>query len=143
MTAVPTTPFELIRRPSEIDLFRFSAVTWNAHRIHYDAPYAASEGLPGVVVQAHLHGAYLAQAALKWGGPGARLRQLTWRNTSPAVAGDELTVRLTVTSWQHTDDHHLADVALEELNAMGTRCVVGSASVALRVASPAERMDRP
>ena len=31
----------------EIDLFRFSAVTWNAHRIHYDAARAARRGAAG------------------------------------------------------------------------------------------------
>jgi 3-methylfumaryl-CoA hydratase len=36
-------------------LFRFSALTFNAHRIHYDRPYAMSEeGYPGLVVQGPL-----------------------------------------------------------------------------------------
>jgi 3-methylfumaryl-CoA hydratase len=36
-------------------LFRFSALTFNAHRIHYDRPYATSEeGYPGLVVHGPL-----------------------------------------------------------------------------------------
>ena len=35
---------------SPLLLFRFSAITFNSHRIHYDAPYAAAEGYPGLVV---------------------------------------------------------------------------------------------
>ncbi len=36
-------------------LFRFSALTFNAHRIHYDRPYAtAVEGYPGLVVHGPL-----------------------------------------------------------------------------------------
>ena len=36
-------------------LFRFSAVTFNAHRIHYDRPYATeTEGYPGLVVHGPL-----------------------------------------------------------------------------------------
>lgn len=36
-------------------LFRFSALTFNAHRIHYDRPYAMSEeGYPGLVVHGPL-----------------------------------------------------------------------------------------
>jgi acyl dehydratase len=31
-------------------LFRFSALTYNAHRIHYDLQYARAEGYPGLVV---------------------------------------------------------------------------------------------
>lgn len=37
----------------EIDVFRFSAVTFNSHRIHYDHPYATQvEGWPSLLVQA-------------------------------------------------------------------------------------------
>ena len=43
-------------------LFRFSALTYNGHRIHYDQPYAtAVEGYPGLVV----HGPLLALLALE------------------------------------------------------------------------------
>jgi 3-methylfumaryl-CoA hydratase len=43
--------------PGTVDLFRFSAVTFNSHRIHYDAPYATGEeGYPGLVV----HGPFTA-----------------------------------------------------------------------------------
>jgi 3-methylfumaryl-CoA hydratase len=38
--------------PTERDLFRFSAATFNGHRIHYDLPYAREiEGYPSLVVQ--------------------------------------------------------------------------------------------
>ena len=43
-------------------LFRFSALTFNAHRIHYDRPYAtAEEGYPGLVVHGPLTAVLLAQ----------------------------------------------------------------------------------
>lgn len=43
-------------------LFRFSALTFNAHRIHYDRPYARDvEGYPGLVVHGPLTAALLAQ----------------------------------------------------------------------------------
>ncbi|MSP82029.1 MAG: acyl-CoA dehydrogenase [Alphaproteobacteria bacterium] len=41
--------------PDPVLLFRFSALTFNAHRIHYDAPYATSaEGYPALVVHGPL-----------------------------------------------------------------------------------------
>ena len=41
--------------PDALTLFRFSALTFNSHRIHYDALYAAAvEKLPGLVVQGKL-----------------------------------------------------------------------------------------
>ena len=39
------TPFQL---------FRYSAVTWNPHRIHFDEPYAREEGHDGVALHSHL-----------------------------------------------------------------------------------------
>jgi 3-methylfumaryl-CoA hydratase len=46
--------------PSTVDLFRFSASTFNAHRIHYDLPYARGvEGYPELVVQGPLIAAKL------------------------------------------------------------------------------------
>jgi 3-methylfumaryl-CoA hydratase len=48
-------------RPDEPQLFRFSAITFNAHRIHYDRPYAtAVEGYPGLVVHGPLTSMNLA-----------------------------------------------------------------------------------
>lgn len=42
-------------QPNEVTLFRYSAVTFNSHRIHYDLPYAtAVEGYPGLVVHGPL-----------------------------------------------------------------------------------------
>jgi 3-methylfumaryl-CoA hydratase len=40
-------------------LFRFSAFTFNGHRIHYDAPYAAVEGYPGLVVHGPMQAALM------------------------------------------------------------------------------------
>ena len=52
----------LVKRPGHVDLFLFSAITWNAHRIHYDAEFSRNdEKLPDVVVQRSLHGCYLAE----------------------------------------------------------------------------------
>jgi 3-methylfumaryl-CoA hydratase len=51
---------------TEAALFRFSALTFNGHRIHYDRPYAtAVEGHPGVVVHAPLLALLLLDAATR------------------------------------------------------------------------------
>jgi 3-methylfumaryl-CoA hydratase len=47
-------------RPDTVELFRFSAVTFNSHRIHFDLPYAREEEkYPGLVVQGPLIAAKL------------------------------------------------------------------------------------
>lgn len=65
-------------------LFRFSALTYNAHRIHYDRDYATkSEGYPGLVVHGPLQAVLLADAA-SGAAPGMRLSSFNFRSTAPA-----------------------------------------------------------
>ncbi|WP_085726550.1 MaoC family dehydratase N-terminal domain-containing protein [Pseudomonas sp. R37(2017)] len=72
--------------PSPVTLFRYSAVTCNAHRIHYDEPYAtAVEGYPGLVVHGPLI-ATLTVAAFCRANPDARLRQFSFRGLRPLIA---------------------------------------------------------
>jgi hydroxyacyl-ACP dehydratase HTD2-like protein with hotdog domain len=103
-------------------------VTWNAHRIHYDQARAAAEGLPGLVVQAHLHGAWLAQVARSVGGPSARLRTFSWQNRAPVVAGDCVQVTGTVDEV----DGPLVSLSLTETGEDGGVRVEGKASVEVR-----------
>jgi 3-methylfumaryl-CoA hydratase len=51
-------------KPDPVLLFRFSALTFNAHRIHYDRPYTvATEGYPGLVVHGPLQALLLLELA--------------------------------------------------------------------------------
>ena len=93
----------MVRTPTEVQLFRFSAATSNPHRIHFDLPYAQSEGYPGVVVQSHLHASFLAQAVCDWAGSRSRLKRFRWENRALAVAGDTLTITGFVSSVEHHD----------------------------------------
>lgn len=73
-------------RPEEPLLFRFSAITFNAHRIHYDLPYAtAVEGYPGLVVHGPLTSLQLAQHVET--SVGARLSRWQFKATAPMFAG--------------------------------------------------------
>ena len=71
-------------------LFRYSALTFNTHRIHYDAPYAESvERYRGLVVHGPLTASLLLQLAANQLGEN-RLRSFQFRGLSPAVAGEPL-----------------------------------------------------
>jgi hydroxyacyl-ACP dehydratase HTD2-like protein with hotdog domain len=118
---------ELVVTPTEITLFRFSALTWNPHRIHYDHPYAGTEGDPGPLVQSHLHGSYLARLVVEWAGPRARLRRFRWQNRQYAIPGDELRITGTVTAV----NGRLVDCELAETNQRGETCAPGRATVEL------------
>jgi 3-methylfumaryl-CoA hydratase len=71
-------------------LFRFSALTFNTHRIHYDAPYAQGvERYRGLVVHGPLTASLLLQLAAAELGEN-RLRKFSFRGLSPAIAGEPL-----------------------------------------------------
>jgi len=53
-------------------LFRFSALTYNAHRIHYDSAYAAQEGYPGLVVHGPLQALMMGELIRRSGVPASR-----------------------------------------------------------------------
>ena len=105
-------------------LFRFSALTANAHRIHYDQPYAtATEGYPGLVV----HGPLLVLAMLELvrrEAPARTVRTLSYRLRKPVFCGEQLltcgesegrdgdgTIRLRVAG-SREDAHATAEVTL-------------------------------
>jgi 3-methylfumaryl-CoA hydratase len=65
-------------------LFRYSALTFNGHRIHYDAPYAAEgEHYPGLVVHGPLQATYLLNFAAEIGKRSPR--KFSFRALHPAA----------------------------------------------------------
>lgn len=74
-----------------VTLFRFSALTYNGHRIHYDRPYATGEeGYPDLVVHGPLTAMMLAGLAETDRGP---LSSLTFRARKPLFRGKPVALR--------------------------------------------------
>ena len=76
------TPFQL---------FRYSAVTWNPHRIHFDAQHAREEGHAGLAAHSHLRAALALRAVTEGLGPGWRIATVAYRLRRPLYAPVELT----------------------------------------------------
>lgn len=77
---------------SPLLLFRYSALTFNGHRIHYDFPYATgTEGYAGLVVHGPIQATLIANiiATLTEGAP----IRLDYRGLSPLIAGDIFRVK--------------------------------------------------
>ena len=73
--------------PDTTLLFRYSALTFNGHRIHYDQAYARDEeGYPDLVVHGPLTATLLQQFALEH-GEGRRLAQFDFRGVTPLFVG--------------------------------------------------------
>ena len=69
--------------PDPVLLFRYSAVTFNSHRIHYDHPYATNaEGYPGLVVHGPLIATLLVDL-LRRNVPGATVTRYTFKALKP------------------------------------------------------------
>ncbi|MEN0108594.1 MAG: MaoC family dehydratase N-terminal domain-containing protein [Pseudomonas sp.] len=90
--AVAPSQWQQTISPDPVLLFRYSAVTFNAHRIHYDWPYVtATEGYPGLVVHGPLT-ASLSLAAFVRANPLARLRRFSFRGVRPLLAPEPFQV---------------------------------------------------
>lgn len=75
-----------------IKLFRFSALTYNGHRIHYDEPYAREvEGYPTLVV----HGPFLMILLMECFAkqhPGRTVTEVEYRAVGPMYNGEIITL---------------------------------------------------
>jgi len=72
-------------------LFRFSALTYNAHRIHYDREYATDvEGYPGLVVHGPLQALAMAGAARLLAGEPEGPARFDYRLVAPLYDGEGL-----------------------------------------------------
>ena len=79
---------------SETLLFRYSALTFNAHRIHYDETYAKEqEGYPGIVVHGPLQATMLCQFAADIHGKSPA--QFRFRGRNPIFGGQDFTLNAT------------------------------------------------
>ncbi len=103
-----------------LQLFRYSAVTWNPHRIHFDEAYAREEGHAGLALHSHLRAALALRCVSEGLGPGWQVTKVSYRLRRPvyapadlaytarvtAVDGDSLTLEL-------IEEHPSGDVGFE------------------------------
>ncbi len=88
---VPPPAWSDVVTPTTALLFRYSSVTFNTHRIHYDADYArAVEGYPGLVVNGGLTLLLLLETAIHQ--LGATPSALEVRNARPLFVANPVTL---------------------------------------------------
>jgi 3-methylfumaryl-CoA hydratase len=72
-------------------LFRYSALTFNGHRIHYDLPYSTQiEGHAGLLVHGPLQATLMLNLACQINGK--QPQKMSYRGVSPLVCGDPIMV---------------------------------------------------
>jgi 3-methylfumaryl-CoA hydratase len=78
-------------------LFRYSALTFNGHRIHYDRDYVTKvEGYPGLVFHGPMQAALLAECAARLHG-GTAPKKFSYRGVQPLFDGSEFSVNANAT----------------------------------------------
>jgi 3-methylfumaryl-CoA hydratase len=105
--------------PDTVLLFRFSALTYNAHRIHYDEPYAREEGYPAVVVHGPLTALLLGELVRK--AVGNSPTEFEFRTLEPLFANSLIRLR-----GQEVSDREIGLVAYDP---RGRSAVTASATL--------------
>jgi 3-methylfumaryl-CoA hydratase len=119
--AAPPTATTRLLEPDPVLLFRFSALTGNAHRIHYDQRYAQEEeGYPGLVVHGPLQAIWLANLAAVVGN-GARMAAFNYRGHRAAFSGNPLSIE----GWPED-----TCIRLRTLDHQGAVCMTAEAELA-------------
>ena len=77
---------------TNVSLFLYNAVVWNAHRIHYDEPYTTNvEKHPGIVIDGPLQGDWLSQVVVNWLNGQGELLEFEYSNRRASYLGETLT----------------------------------------------------
>ncbi len=101
-------------------LFRFSALTYNAHRIHYDRDYAVGvEGYPGLVVHGPLQALLLADLAGRV-LPGRTVSRFSFRSHAPVFDGAPLELRARPTTPEEVELAVLSPLGQPAMSATAT-----------------------
>lgn len=115
---------------TNVSLFLYNAVIWNAHRIHYDAPYTTEvEKHPAIVIDGPLQGDWLSQCVLNWIGEDGELLDFNYSNRRAAHLGETLTVAGEVVA--KDPGARTVEVTLSVKNSDGATLAPGGAVVRL------------
>ena len=88
--------------PDTVALFRYSALTFNGHRIHYDRAYCNDvEAYPGLVVHGPLIATLLLDLLVR-NRPGRTVAAYSFRAIAPTFDGETITLGFTETGGEVT-----------------------------------------
>ena len=96
---------------TNVQLMLYNAVLWNAHRIHYDEPYAKDvEGYPGLVIAGPLLGDWMNQCVDEWLGDRGVLTGINYSNRIASYIGETLVSGGKVTAYDAASGEVTIDV---------------------------------
>ena len=118
--------------PDNVQLMLYNAALWNAHRIHFDEPYAREvEGYPGLVIAGPLLGDWLNQCVEEWLGDDGVLTSIEYSNRIATYIGETLVSGGTVSTVDPSTGEVVVDVFIR--NEAGEIVAPGVATARLAV----------
>ncbi len=115
----PAAAFREVRTATTTELFRYSAMTFNGHRIHYDVAYATGvEGHRGLVVHGPLQATLMLNLAAR--AAGREPSRFAYRGLAPLCAGESFAVEA---DWRGD-----AEIAVAVLAEAGGPTMTGTAA---------------
>ncbi|KWV48507.1 acyl-CoA dehydrogenase [Bradyrhizobium macuxiense] len=101
-TPAPTgAPWQRNVEPDDVLLFRYSALTFNGHRIHYDREYVTKvEGYPGLVVHGPLIATLLIDLVRRR-APGREIARFQFKAIRPTFDGKSFSLNGTLSADEH------------------------------------------
>jgi acyl dehydratase len=115
-----------------VQMFFFSAATYNGHRIHYDSRWATEvEGHPDLLVHGPLQSALLTRAVTNWMGARGRLVRIAMQNRTSAYPGEPLHFSGVVRELREDGDTGLVELELRVWKHEDELLMPGTATVRL------------
>ena len=107
---IPTREFVC----DNVQLMLYNAILWNAHRIHFDEPYAREvEGYPGLVIAGPLLGDWLHQSVEEWLMDAGHIVSIEYSNRIATYVGETLTSGGTVRECDESSRQLVLDVFIK------------------------------
>lgn len=113
-------------------LVTYAAATWDFHRMHYDPAYAAQAGLAAPVMDGQMAGGLMARQLMRFGGPDAFLRRLSYRLREMVLMGERIAIQGEVSATRIEEGRGLVECRLGIVKPDG-RAVVRDAIAVLEL----------
>ena len=109
-------------------LVMYAGATWDFHRYHYDGAYVSERGLRAPFMDGQMAGALLARQLMRWGGPDAFVRRLSYRLRAMVFAGERILLSGEVVETSIELGRSLALCKINIVKSDGTVVVQGAAA---------------
>jgi acyl dehydratase len=121
----------LVKHPTPKQLVMWAGVSGDFYEIHYDKDFVLSQGLPGIIVQGELIGAFLIQLVTHWIGELGNLKKLRTDNRAVLFPNQDVICKgKVIRKYTGSAEHYLESEVWAE-NSKGEKCVLATALVTL------------